>query len=443
MEKDKKRILIGAGILGGTLLAARLIKKGLPPPPPPPEGYGLLQGYIVNKNTGAKIPKGSAQITIDGTQSFYNIIDELGGYRTPNLQYGTYRFVIAVDNYVTGEFDLDISQPVSSYDFELDPLPEAPTPWTEGVTVEKITVDKPVAYLGEVVQIQIYIQYAYPAPLPADIHGTVLIDGQELTEQWTIDFRNPTLVLEYTATQLGVLTVRAQTKSTTLEVVERVIGTYYPPHGGTRFPVCTGLTVPNVAVLTPDGIVYLPGAGTISPKGNAFQATDSEVIANLPEAYPSAWSPPEAVVRQSEVLITQPRAIIGAPYGVFVFTAPTDYDCPPYWASKEELANAIASSHPSGLDSLYHYFPELKEWLAQFGSRIILLTSWRDWVQTVGWGHDDVGGSYVITLKCPYCNEVLRGTRTIRQSEDRLPLARRLLEHIEQAHSDHPLTQAA
>lgn len=404
---------------------------------------GLLQGYVVNTATGAKIPRGNALITIDGTQTIYNTADSFGGFRTPALQYGVHHFTVEVDDYVTGEFDLEISEPVTNFSFELDPLPAAPTPWTEGVTVEKVRVDKPVAYAGEVVHILIDIQYAYPAPLPADISGTVLVDGQELTEMWTIDFRNPTLSLAYTTSQVGIFTVRAQTKSTTFEVVQQVPGTYYPPHGGVRFPTCTELTVPDVAVLTSGRGVY----GQEKPGwGNVFvRISDPTVIAGLSDAYPSAWSPFEASVRQSGMLITQTPYghIPNAPTGKFVFTMPTDYTCPPYWASKEELANVIASSHPSTLGTFYNWFTELKGWLAQFGPKIIPFTGWKDWVKEVGWGHDNVKEGYVITLGCPYCPEVFRGTLTIRQSEDRLPLARKLLEHIDQNHPDHPLTAPA
>ena len=292
---------------------------------PPGEETGLIQGYVVNKDTGAKIPRGTALITIDHTLSIYNTIDELGGYRTPYLLYGVHHFTVKVDNFVMGEFDLEIALPIANFNFELAPLPEAPTPWTESVTVEKIITDKAIYYLGETVRLLMDIQYAYPAPLPADIHGTVLVDSLELTEEWTIDYRNPTLSLEYITTQIGTFTARAQTKSTTFEVVQKVTGTYYMPHGGVRFPTCTELTVD--AAILPSGKDWY---GIEKPGwGNIFRARDSELIAKLSLAYPSVWSPPEADVKQSKMLIIAARPGWGSPDGMFTFTMPTDYYCQP------------------------------------------------------------------------------------------------------------------
>lgn len=446
------------------LIIAVIIKKpptnGEPPPngepptdgngdgEPPPEGEGLLQGYVVNKTTGAKIPIGKALITIDGVQSVYNTVDELGGYRTPKLAYGTHHFSVKADDYQTGEFDLKISQPVKSYNFELEPLPSGPPgEWSAGVEVQSVSVDPTVAYKGEAVNISVYIQYGIhdpdTYPTPANIFGTVNVNEQTLRKEFRIDFRNPTLQFTYPTSQVGEFTAVAQGKSAKFTVVESPVAKYYPPHGGTHFPVCTELTIPNVGTLTSGKDWFgIPRPGLV---GNMFVTNNQKIINKLSGAYPSAWSPAEAVVREWEICIKSPSGW-GVPSVTLIYIMPTDYDCPQYWASKEDLANAIAGATKMDANGWLSKIPGasyVKGWLAKFGfssdSKFSLFAGYRDWIGTTyvvsGFqGHVDA------KLHCPYCSG---GPTFANRSVPALNMARQLLEHIESTHPEHPLTESA
>lgn len=444
MEKDtKKKIVVGAGLLTGAGLAYLLTRRAgtaPPPPPPPSDDVGLLQGYILDATTNEKLPPGTVKITIDHDQTIYNNLDSRGGYRTSYLSFGMHHFSVQADNHVIGEFDIEISQTLLNYNFVLEPLPQAPTPWTEGVTVETVRVDKPTAYLGEVVHILIDIQYAYPAPLPADISGTVLVDGQELTGEWTIDFRNPTLGFTYTTTHPGIFTVRAQNKSTTFEVVRQVPGTYYLPFGGTRMPVCTEVVVPSVEPFTawPDirfdgGDYIMSGYGLLKvpPRigwlGFPIGAVEA-IVGRLPDAYPTVWDA-GTVNDWSTYILSQQGA-------AYLLVVAADYTCPPYWNSKAELAEMIARWGPNRPPNGY------EEAIAEYGN-IDPVRGIRDQVQPIeyiipGYGRSD-------SIKCPYCDGNVGQTKRPypHSNPQYLTIARKLLEHIESVHPNHPLTQPA
>lgn len=420
MEKDKKKIIAGAACLGGAAaLIIHMFRKGVtpPPPPPPPGDVGLLQGHILDSTTSERLAEGSVSITIDSEQSIHNDLDSSGGYRTPYLAFGTHHFSVMANNYETGEFDIEITETFAELDLLLDPLPPAPTDWSEGVEVREIHVESPI-YVGETLTIGVSIVYPHPLPLPADIYGSILVDGIELSGQWTIDIRNPRLYFEHTPTSPGTYTIRAQDKSATFEVLALVTATYYNPFGGTRFPICTELTVP-----TADGDVVFSRGENQFDIINPSQA----VIDALPQAYPSQWSPAEATVRQWEKYISSQWR---------VSIMPTDYDCPEYWDSKAELASVIAKRE------MQVWIPW--DWLNQFGDRIKLTAGWRDWVVAPNF-YSICGGGYCSRyIDCPVCGErVFYETGIQGSATDREKGARVLLEHIETEHPNHPLTEPA
>lgn len=405
---------------------------------------GIIQGYVVDAETGEHIP--NAAIYLDGEFALYSWAADVGGYRIADIPYGPHTITVEANDYETTSFQIVVDRPIQSINLEMPPLPPAPPgEWSEGVEVQSVFVKPSTVYQGETANIKVYIQYgihdpsAYPTP--TTIFGTVKVNGQELREEFNIDYRNPTLGFPYTATQIGEFTAIAQGKSATFEVVEKVVGAYYSPFGGTRFPVCTKLTVPGVGVLTSGKDWY----GIPHPSwGNIFRTMDKEFVDRLSEAYPSAWNPPGAVVRKWEMLITRVTiSIPGAPMGVFAFIMPTDYDCPPYWMSKEELADVIATT-PSPISTLGTYLPKLKEWIPQFG-KISLFVGFRDWGE-IKWGKSGGYGSlYTDWIYCPYCGKAIgHTTREYAYSSPQyLVIVRKLLEHIENNHPEHPLTEPA
>ena len=54
VDKDKKRIIAGAGVLGGLALLLLLLKRGEAAPPPPP-GKANMYGQVTDDLTGQPI----------------------------------------------------------------------------------------------------------------------------------------------------------------------------------------------------------------------------------------------------------------------------------------------------------------------------------------------------------------------------------------------------
>jgi hypothetical protein len=472
MEKNKKIILIGAGVLGGVALAHFL--SGRRPPqewdtmcdgfdlyeyhsgewvlveenstvcgwqPGEPEEAGIIQGYVVDGETGEHIP--SAAIYLDGKFALYSWTSDVGGYRIGNIPYGTHTVTVEANNYQTTDFEILVDQPIQSKILKMPPLPPGPPgEWSDGVVVQKISAEPSLAYLGETINLDVYIQYGIgnPSqyPTPATIFGTVKVNGQKIREEFYIDYRNPTLRFQHEATQIGEFTAIAQDKSTKFTVVESPIAQYYPPHGGNRFPVCTELTIPGIGTLTPKDWWGIERAGW----GNTFRTQNRELIDLLSKAYPSAWNPSDVIVRKWEMLIppTNPYAPYEQQYGQQIFIIPTDYDCPQYWPSKEELAGAIAETKTAIPELPYGLADQFEVWMAQFGPRNSLFVGYRDWVGTT-YTSSGFQGHVDAKLHCPYCSGGI--TWGNHSPIPALDMARQLLEHIEAEHPEHPLTQPA
>lgn len=194
---------------------------------------GIIQGYVVDAETGEHIP--SAAIYLDGEFALYSWTDDVGGYRIADIPYGTHTVTVEANNYQTTDFEVKVDQPIQSINLEMPPLPPGPPGWSDGVEVQSVAADPPIVYLGQTVQIKVYIQYgihnpdAYP--VPATICGTVRVNGQELTGEFNIDYRNPTLAFPFTPSSIGIFMAVAQDKSTTFEVKPEVPGLYYSPYG--------------------------------------------------------------------------------------------------------------------------------------------------------------------------------------------------------------------
>jgi len=419
---------------------------------------GCLQGYVLGKDTGAKVPHGNAQITIDGTQSIYNIVDELGGYRTPYLPHGIHHFTVEANNFVTGEFDIEISQPVSSYNFELEPLPTVPGEWSDGVEVQHVFVEPSAAYLGETVNINVYIQYGIhdpnKYPTPATIFGTVKVDGQELRAEFDIDIRNPTLRFPYTASQLGEFTAITQGKSAKFTVTMNPVGTYYLPFGGVRVPRCTGFVIPAGSHLFPEEDFVYPESLQLGdflvgyfPACTDYMCFNHFSEDELHSGYPTKWDPLSASVTNFDYYIRQGIIPSGVD-AIGIVVVPTSFSCPPYWNNKEELAQIIAQPLIEDMSGIKKGDPGEEGFytfdgchcitdIPGFPANVDSVRGVADWIKPIEWGKD--------WIYCPYCGKATGHTArpypySGRQS---LAIARKLLEHIDQAHPNHPLTEPA
>jgi len=418
---------------------------------------GCLQGYVLNQETGAKVPHGNAQITIDGTQAIYNIVDELGGYRTPYLLHGMHHFTVEANNFVTGEFDIEITKPVSNFSFELEPLPPGPPgEWSEGVEVQSVSVEPVVAYPGETVNINAYIQYGIhdpdKYPTPATICGTVKVNGQELRDEFDIDFRNPTLRFSYMASQIGEFTAIAQDKSAKFTVVKKPVATYYFPYGGERIPRCVQFVIPDGwsyistypayagqdLVLGVDSLINQEIVGFFPSRWNPIFAHLTGVIPKeiMLNGYPTKWEPPSVTVTEYELYWSEGSFKSGMP-GIAVIPLAWDF-CPPYWNDKAKLAEIIAQPlydymNLGGRTKKFNIFGDYLGMDPVRGIQNLVKT--KLYTSSAFQGHVDA------KLHCPYCSGGI--TWGNRSPIPYLDMARKLLEHIENDHPDHPLTEPA
>lgn len=496
MEKGKKKIIAGAGVLVGTGLAYLLLGRKRPPQEgdkkciefdlheyrqgqwvlveanspacgwqPPGEETGIIQGYVVGRETGEHIP--NAAIYLDGEFALYSWTWDVGGYRIAGISYGTHIITVEANNYETTDFQIVVDRPIQSISLEMPPLPPAPGEWSEGVEVQSVSVDPPIAYQGETINIKVYIQYgihdpdAYPTYPPATIFGTVKINGEELTGEFTIDYRNPTLGFPYTTTQTGEFTVVAQDKSAKFTVAESPVGTYYSPFGGRRMPVCTKIIVPNVEPFIaigeefPGGDYVIPDerlrwgvepweCRAFFPPGGGYpncyygsvpykcSDTPAEVRERFLDAYPVEWDTGEVGAWTSHLY----KGGLLVPYGNFILIAPTEWDCKPYWDTKDELARIIVIQGQYRI----HKLEDFENFLSTHGGRVDPEAGYRDWVKPIEWKVRGFQGHVRAELSCPYCStKVTYANRIVPY----LDMARQLLEHIEQEHPDHPLTEPA
>lgn len=85
MDKDKKKIIAGAGILTGIGLLFLLLKRGEAGPPPPPPGKATLYGRIIDAHTSNVIQ--GIEVTFDG---YAALSDATGYYLIENITPGEY-----------------------------------------------------------------------------------------------------------------------------------------------------------------------------------------------------------------------------------------------------------------------------------------------------------------------------------------------------------------
>jgi hypothetical protein len=483
-KKDKKKIIAGAAVLVGTGLAALFGRRKKEEEVPPGEDYGRVQGYVLDEETGAKIA--NAEILVDDVFNTY--ADHHGLYRTGWIRFGSHTIIVKASNYETACFSIALAEGLMDLDLQLLPMAEAPTEWTEGVEIQKIVVEPSTAYVGEPVEIRVYIQYLHPRPVPADIQGSILVDGVKLTGEWTIDQRNPTLRFSYTPNHSGDYTVRAQDKSANFTVSSDIRGTYYNPFGAVRIPVCTEITIPDVP---PFNITLGPKfeGGDYKISGRIlFLMPDVAVLKDrLASAYPTAWDPPEAAVR--EWLIGGGEKRFPNQYSILVMA--TVYDCPPYWYSREELAQSIVGYTGYGVRIPSRWILEYGEtcpvcngtgitdkcqtcrgtgkvdggtcpvchgtglrkggagtcWNCDGLGKVLnvdLVHGWKDLKREIKFYSTCGGGKCIPRIYCPYCGEKIVGASyTIALPWDALSFIRKFLNHIETVHPDHPLTAPA
>jgi len=354
---------------------------------------------------------------------------------------------------------VNLTEGLNRLDAALQPVSAPSTGWTEGVTIQKVRVLPSVAYLGETVRIQVGILYACDcsASVPADIHGVVLINGVELHEDFRITFRNPTLVFEYTPTTPGTFTVSPG--GVTLTVVQDVAGTYYPPIGGIRIPVCSDILIPDMppfVIIKPSYFSH-PGGdllwSSILPsfinygydasyfklpshavfKGISFTAYQA-LKTQLSKARPITWNPSSASVTK---WVTQYSSGLSASFLVMA----TEYTCNGYWDSKAELADMMVQ-HLTLVQPLAGWVP--------YGTTINLNSGLRDWVKGIGYkAVQTTLAHWREYVYCPYCNQEFEGQEhgSGLSHEQlypyKLSLVRQLLVHIETEHPNHPLTEPA
>jgi hypothetical protein len=205
--------------------------------------------------------------------------------------------------------------------------------WTADTVVYGITVSPTVLYLGQTVNIVVDIEGPWPATYPMNIEATISIDGETLSNIFSIDFRNPGLVFTYTPTNVGEYIVRAQDKIATFTVLQDVVATYFSPFGGLRMPLCTDIVIPNVPPFilrhgTMGNIVFNWLGGDLKysqiilatnkgqwPTRNPvslfpFWAIEGlsmpqEVVSRLPYTEPITWNPPGASVTSWVISISR------------------------------------------------------------------------------------------------------------------------------------------
>lgn len=445
MEKDKKKILAGAGILGIGLAYLLTRKKEVPPPPTytcpycgetfatleellahieaehpgtPPPSFGRIAGRVLDDTTGQGIP--DAVIYVD---SRYDGVSYSGGsFQTNYYGFGTYTVTVGASNYQTAQFDITIDTEEVAVDFQLSPVP-ASGGWSEGVTIRSIEIEPYLLYLGSPVKITVYVDF--PLPVPETIHATISIDGTELSGDFPTMYAR--VGFEYTPITTGIFTVVAKDKSANFEVLPSVTSTYYMPWGGVRMPVCT--------------------------------KWDGEKCVS--------WDPVDAIVS---------GYVIAEYWYDQLIAMATDYSCKEYWDTKDELTSVIAK----GLGKPVWQPPD--EWVLEYGTtcpvcngtgkqlctydmhgcmpgRLIecrncggtgkvllvdLKRGWRDWQKEIDYHSVCGAGQCTPSVRCPYCDQKIYGpSHTQGLSWDTESFARTVLRHIEEKHPSHPLTEPA
>lgn len=255
MEKDKKKIIAGAAILGGAALAYALTQRkptvvpvctpgdnkciggdlyacsaqgqwevsmeNSPSCVAPPD-TAILYGKVTDTQ-GVAIEE--IQVACD---SYTGTTEADGQYRIENIPMGEYSvtFTDPLVRYQSQNMTVNLTAGLKKLDVALVPTGQ-PADWSEGVTGRYIEVDPLSIYLGDTIIIGVGIEYSCTLPLPATIHGKVVVDGEELTGEFEIDFQNPMLRFPFTPTSAKTYTATALGQSVSFEVKTPIAGTIY------------------------------------------------------------------------------------------------------------------------------------------------------------------------------------------------------------------------
>lgn len=468
METSKKQIIAGVGLLGAAAIAYALTRKGPTPPPQtykcpycaetfrtyaellahiqaehptqPPIELGSIWGYIKDATTGERIS--GAKVYLDDVLQY--ISDQSGAYTTSYVPFGSHMLSIEADNYMTETVTVNIDQENIQFEVLLNPI-SSPTEWTEGITIRDVQVEPMQAYLGQTIDIKVYIDYPYPLPpLPVTIQGSAFVDGEMLTNEWILSSYDTVLHFSYTPSSVGTYTVAAKSKSTTFVVAQDIPAHYYSPFGGVRTPLVTDIIIPDVPAFTEGSLSYPGGdiryselfaelihvyyVGIIEGQYTPITTFEiwwpwiQEILDRLPYAYPVKTYPSDAVIKEFTAVVKEK--------GTKVDVYATDYDCQEYWDTKEEIAEMIARSK----DIMDHVVFD----------KVNMTQGIKNWIYSPSLDSPWIPGlDYKLCAYCPYCG-IERGIiyRNFRWSM-RLDVARMLLEHIEQSHPTHPLTEPA
>lgn len=499
MDKGKKSIIAGAGILGGIGLYYLLSKKSKHSPPtytcphcgetfgtyeelvahlaeahpasPPPQ-FGRIQGRVLYEDTGKGIE--GAEIYVD---SRYDGLSQSGGsFQTNYYAFGTYTVTVGASDCKRGQFEVTIDSELVEVDFPLERVPFEGE-WSEGIVVRKIEVVPELAYVGEEVDIKVYIEYPLPLPqLPMTLKGTILVNDVPITAQWELDKYDTTFHFSYVPSQIGDYTARSQDKSANFSATENVVSAYYHPSGAVRMPVCTEITIPDVPAFSgfwpdlghPGGDLVLTGRSRFTillPGYNYHPDEFVPVIESLSNAYTTKWDLAGSIVSYTKLVKTE--TVYGHTYAV-VYVVATEYNSQQYWNSKVELAENIVmeprllpaemwelvpfgSATCSRCDGTGVVRGEACRYCDGTGvvSRVDINKGIHSWVSAecisvsvIGWQGMLKGWIY-----CPYCGLKIetgwiKGL-DFRRTNKELWVARTLLNHIEDSHPNHPLTEPA
>lgn len=349
------------------------------------------------------------------------------------------------------------------------PVVPPPEGWTDGVTVREIEVTPSTIYLGQDVQITVYIDFADPYHIPNTVHAIIEVDGTYLSGDFGTTFAR--CEFYYTPQHTGTFTVHAQDKSAQFTVSADILGTYYSPFGGTRMPLATHIVVPGVEPFTQHTFPewpQFPGGDYQLDGVSIFYTTHEEVAAQMLEAYPTAWIPFEATVDDWARATDIDGHIIKGECTIMA----VQYSCPPYWNSKEELAQMMAGYSAARFVRMPTQFVldhgetcptcdgtgqvpcssercrpgEIITCGTCKGLGKILVVSLghgiRDWVKDPFLNVSCFQGDCRYWIDCPYCSyryeTTHRGSYT---ASERLAFCRAFLNHIENEHPTHPLTE--
>jgi hypothetical protein len=323
---------------------------------------------------------------------------------------------------------------VKELDVQLIPIAGIPTEWTEGVVVREIKVEPSLAYIGETVNIKVYVEYPWPEFEGVHINGEIMVDGQIM--KGSIDAPETIMRFEYPATLIGNYTVRAQDKSAHFQVEQSTQGTYYSPWGNKRYPIFTEMIIPDVNPFTVTyggQIIYEHPGGDLklAPLGeNRFsfmlrgEGGRLDFLCKVPDiikdvgswdqvalAYPSKWDPAEAIIYEFE----KELKTYGFQVRCYYFEVrATDYDCIPYWYSLDALAEFLAK-------------------FIGFANEISALM-----------GFHEICGAGMCTpsVQDPYSDEKIEGAPHTRGAAwDKISFVRSVLSIIAQRHPEYPLNE--